>query len=357
MKRMISLIISSLFLLSVLLFTCEGTAEGNSKILSEGAFDYCVLEDETVMIVHYNGLETGAQCKIPEKINGRTVTAVDRLAFKNAEEISSIFIPETITSLPDNFLQDCHQLQSITVDKNNLHYASIDGVLFNKDHTELLTFPISKTKESYSAPAGVKIIGTCAFRFSKAKVIKLPNSVEVIGQHAFDFTNAKRIVLGNGVKKIGIGAFYQNWQQNNGGNLRKILVPKSVTKIGRSAFVMSPQMPTIYGFKGSYIEKYCKKAEINFCSVDLPAPNKTTVKAGEGAITVSYENVKKAQGIQIKIMNEEKSIVKTIHTTESMVKTINNLDASVYKVKVRVFRNVLGTRVYSPWSVQSVRVK
>ena len=188
-------------------------------------------------------------------------------------------------------------------------------------------------------------------------MIKLPGSVEVIGQHAFDFTNAKRIVLGSGVKEIGVGAFYQNWRQNNGGNLRKLFVPKSVTKIGRSAFVMSPQMPTIYGYAGSYIEKYCRKTGIDFVKVDLPAPGKTTVKAGKGAITVNYENVKKAQGIQIKIVNEEESILKTVRTTASVVKTISHLDAGVYKVKVRVFRNVLGTSVYSPWFIQSVRVK
>ncbi|MDE7125670.1 MAG: leucine-rich repeat domain-containing protein, partial [Muribaculaceae bacterium] len=80
---------------------------------------------------------------------------------KCPEGKTSVEIPNTVTTIGIRAFDDCHTLSSITVDSENKAYASADGVLYDKDITELITCPEGKT--SVEIPGSVTIIANSAF--------------------------------------------------------------------------------------------------------------------------------------------------------------------------------------------------
>ena len=78
----------------------------------------------------------------------------------------------------------------MTVDPDNPDYAGIDGVLFNKDATELIFCP-RKRQGDYVIPASVEKIRVNAFRDCAGLTsIFIPASVKEIESEAFEKCNA-----------------------------------------------------------------------------------------------------------------------------------------------------------------------
>lgn len=122
-------------------------------------------------------------------------------------------------------------LTEIKVGDNNQYYCSVDGVLFNKDKTELIAFPRSKSVEGYQIPDTVKKIGGNAFRNREDLTsIVIPESVTCIGNYAFTGTNLTSITIPDSVRYIGAYAF------NNCKELTDVKIGSGVTVIGAAAF-------------------------------------------------------------------------------------------------------------------------
>lgn len=70
------------------------------------------------------------------------------------------------------------------VDESNANYSSLDGVLYNKDKTKLISVPIGT--RSITIPDTVKEIGRFAFAYCyNLKEITLPKSVEAVDAESF----------------------------------------------------------------------------------------------------------------------------------------------------------------------------
>ncbi len=118
---------------------------------------------------------------------GNSVTNIGSSAFRNCDGLTSVTIPNSVTSIGENAFQYCHGLTSINVNKDNLEYSSQEGVLFNKEKTILILYPIKKAASSYVIPSSVTSIEEMAFRSSSLTSVTIPNSVTSIGQHAFQY--------------------------------------------------------------------------------------------------------------------------------------------------------------------------
>lgn len=81
--------------------------------------------------------------------------------------VKSLYFPETVEYLSSHFFGQAQELEDITVAPGNLYYSSLDGVLFNKDRTELLRYPVEKKDEAYSVPDGVRWIEDDAFLIAR----------------------------------------------------------------------------------------------------------------------------------------------------------------------------------------------
>lgn len=77
----------------------------------------------------------------------------------------SVTIPDSVTDISIGAFYGCEELKNIEVSEGNSKYSSKDGVLFNKDKTELITYPSGKEEESYSIPESVTSIGSDAFGY------------------------------------------------------------------------------------------------------------------------------------------------------------------------------------------------
>ena len=133
-------------------------------------------------------------------------------------------------------------MSNIYVDISNVNYLSKDGILFSKDKTELVCYPIEKNASSYIVPNGVISIGDVAFGgcISLTEII-IPNSVTSIGDYAFnDCTSLTEIIIPDGVTSIGEGAF---WGCTS---LTSITIPNSVTSIGNYSFGDSYKLEDVY---------------------------------------------------------------------------------------------------------------
>ena len=122
--------------------------------------------------------------------------------------MTSVEIPNSVTSIENNAFKYCTGLTSINVAEDNSNYASIDGVLYSKDKTTVITCPHGKTG-SVTIPNGVTSIdGSTFYEHTGLTSITIPNSVtEISGSAFYGCTGLTSVTIGNGVTSIGNGVF------------------------------------------------------------------------------------------------------------------------------------------------------
>ena len=117
-----------------------------------------------------------------------SVTSIGASAFSGCTSLESVTIGSGVEQLDiDAFFEDsnapasCRRLANITVSPENKTYSSVDGVLFNKDKSELLAYPIGNKRSSYTIPDGVTKIDQKAFYGCRyIETLTIPASVKEI---------------------------------------------------------------------------------------------------------------------------------------------------------------------------------
>jgi hypothetical protein len=155
----------------------------------------------------------------------------------NEAAAGKLTIPDTIdgnpvTSIESSAFYDCTSLTTIEVGAENVNYADVNGVLFNKEKTVLHTYPAGKTGASYVIANSVTTIGDSAFYGCNSLTsVTIGNGVTTIGDSAFYGCNSlTSVTIGNGVTTIGDSAFYDC------NSLTSVTIGNGVTSIGERAF-------------------------------------------------------------------------------------------------------------------------
>ncbi|MDO4543123.1 MAG: leucine-rich repeat domain-containing protein [Clostridia bacterium] len=86
-------------------------------------------------------------------------------------------------------------------------FCEVDGVVFNHDMTELLSYPLDKKDKSYTVPDSVIRISPEAFAYSQVESVSFGEGVQEIGARAFYGSGIKSITLPASVQYIGEYAF------------------------------------------------------------------------------------------------------------------------------------------------------
>lgn len=187
-------------------------------------------------ITRYKGPDSG-EVVIPKTIGGYEVKWIgDRYSgaavFQGCTGITSIVIPDSVISIDRSAFSGCTSLAEITVSPDNKNYSSVDGVLFNKDGSELIIYPKGNGRSAYTVPDGVTSISGSAFSgCTSLKEIVIPDSVTSIGESAFSgCTSLSKVKLSNNLTKIEAETF------SGCTSLTEIDIPDSVTSIGGSVF-------------------------------------------------------------------------------------------------------------------------
>ena len=163
---------------------------------------------------------TFSECgNITSVIIPNTVTTIGSAAFYGCTGLTSVTIPNGITSIASSAFADCTSLTSITIPNTvtTIGYAAFYGC------TSLTSITIPNT---------VTTIGSAAFwKCTSLTSVTIPDSVTSIGNAAFyGCTSLTSVTIGNGVTIIDITAFSRCT------SLTSVAIPNSVTSIGNAAF-------------------------------------------------------------------------------------------------------------------------
>lgn len=132
---------------------------------NEQLFDFEFTPDNTAVIVkHYRG--TAADVTIPSCYKGKPVTAINNAAFPNSA-VTSVTIPDSVTSIPDAAFVNCSQLTNISIPNSVTYigFSAFDGCASLKS----ITLPSSLRTIGNSAFAGCPSLMTVTYPGSKTQ--------------------------------------------------------------------------------------------------------------------------------------------------------------------------------------------
>lgn len=150
------------------------------KVIGENAFSCCwnlksVTIPSGVQEIQQKAFYTCANLEELTLSNG--VTSIGKVAFECCSNLTNIVIPESVQEIGYGAFNRCKSLRSVNItkstadfsqkifdkcdsldeilaDDDNTRYCSIDGLLFNKDKTELILYPMAK-KDDFCVPNGL----------------------------------------------------------------------------------------------------------------------------------------------------------------------------------------------------------
>ncbi len=169
-----------------------------------------------------------------------SVTTIGSYAFYSCSALASVTIPANLTSIGSYAFSYCTALTSINVDPANTNYASVDGILYNKDITTLIQCPSGRSG-SVIIPGTVTTVGANAFSYCYAlTAVTIPSSVTKIDNEAFYYcTGLTSVTIPASVTTIGSYAFYECT------GLTNVTIPASVTSIGSYAFAYCSSLTSV----------------------------------------------------------------------------------------------------------------
>ena len=215
--------------------------------ISDGAFFGCtrltgLTIPNSVKSIGESAFE-GCECLTSITIPN-SVTSIGSFAFSLCS-LTSVTIPNSVTSIGYYAFGLCEDLKSINVSGQNSHYSSQDGILFNKNKTEIIIFPCAKSGK-YVIPSSVTSIGDYAFEYCEGLTgVTIPSSVKSIGEGAFSSCiGLTSVTIPNSVTSIGDFAF------SCCEDMTSITIGSSVNSIGDFAFDECTSLKNIY-YNGS----------------------------------------------------------------------------------------------------------
>ena len=152
-------------------------------------FDFEFTPDNTAVIVtnyKYNG--AAADVTIPSRYQGKPVTTIGHAAFFNSA-VTSVTIPDSVTSISDSAFINCPQLTNISI-PNSVTYIGFSA------------FNSCTSLKSITLPSSLSSISKALFSgCSQLTTIHIPVSVTSIGNCAFDDCPSLMTVTYPGSKK------------------------------------------------------------------------------------------------------------------------------------------------------------
>ena len=138
-----------------------------------------------VTIIKYSAFQNCTD--LTEVTFGNSITTIENTAFYYCTSLKQVTIPKSVTNIGVNVFFYCTALTHINVDAANPAYSSENGVLFNKDKTTLLRYPVAKPGATYTVPKSVTCIGENAFgQCTALKELTLSENVSKIESYAFE---------------------------------------------------------------------------------------------------------------------------------------------------------------------------
>ena len=154
-----------------------------------------------------------------QKDESKPISTIPQFCFNCDEKVETIYIGKSVKEIDGKAFFTCKTLKNFIVDEENEYYCDIDGVLYNKDKTEIICYPMNhpqylREKYGYNDTIWADNENNLEFRARyEADVLTyvLPSTVETIGELAFYDLPLAALYLPEGLKRIETMAITKNW--------------------------------------------------------------------------------------------------------------------------------------------------
>lgn len=242
--------------------------DSNEQDVTEGLAFY-PLPDGTYAVGAGNTIYMN-EIKIPSTYRGKAVTAIVKLGFYGAENLTEIEIPDGVTSIGESAFAYCTSLTGVGIPASvtkigedafdsceSLRWVDITDIeaWCNISFESSSANPLCYAGElclNYTPltelviPENITSISAYTFQGCTSLLsVEIPDSVNYVGYYAFsDCNNLANVKIGKNVETIDAYAF--------GGclDLSRIEIPDSVTVIGEGAFIWCDSLSSVTIGKG-----------------------------------------------------------------------------------------------------------
>lgn len=188
-----------------------------------------------------------SSCRLTALYFNDQLTTIDCYAINNCTAITSIHIPASVVTIRPDALR-APKLTEITVASDNPEYISIDSVLYAKDMTELIQYPVSRPDTTFSVPDSVTNIFTSALRGAvHLKALYMSDSVKRINAYALsEMPSLTTVRLSDSITHLSDRVLAYNT------SITEYTMPKQLKVIDKSALQGCPEL-TCVKFQGNAI--------------------------------------------------------------------------------------------------------
>ena len=265
-KRLISLLVAVCMMITMLPLSAVTAfaADTSTELKADDGtyrYAYTVNADGNATITNFLGPVKSAETPapytitVPTKLDGRKVTGLGESSFSGTyspdhpknynlrsfcNQIQSVTIPESVTSIGKSAFEHCSKLDSLTIKG----VATSIGAFAFASCTSLTSLSLvgsfqtigdfafaSCGMTSLTIDATITSIEKYAFSSSSLTSLSLTGNVQKIGDYAFTYcTSLTSLSLTGNIQKIGDHAF------DSCSSLNTVTLPKSLTSIGSHAF-------------------------------------------------------------------------------------------------------------------------
>jgi len=285
MKRLIMSIVAF-----AAVFAAKADYETQSETVGETMWYYIVTNGTAMVTGARNANDSSwttyplGDIVIPSSLGGSPVTAVKDYSFRYTTSISSVVIPDSVTTIgmesfcfcgnltslkigsglktigADSLINN-ENLQTLVVAEGNPNFTSQGGLLMNKAKTKVVA--CAGSVASVSIPSTVVEIGPSAFSRCAISSVTLPASLKTLGEQSFYYcTNLTALTIPAGVANIPYAAFsgcsalaslnlgsvktIGEYAFSDCNSLTSVTIPNTTTTISGDAFSYCRSLETVH---------------------------------------------------------------------------------------------------------------
>jgi len=194
-------------------------------------YQFDALEDGTYELVKFSnpGNITTLTIDKTDAPDPKPITVLHEFAFNCDEKITEITVGKDVRQIDGKTFYSCWALRNIKVDPENAFYCDVDGVLYDKDMTTLICYPIDHDKylrEQYGytdlkddAGKPMEELWGPTETYDEAFMEKynretrtyvVPSTVTTLGELSLNYSNITDLYLPEGLKTIETFAVFKN---------------------------------------------------------------------------------------------------------------------------------------------------
>lgn len=234
--------IKKIIVVITLLIAISAAIVLSTQAVHSDEYKYEQLEDGTYELIKYSNpgsvkevtVDYVVDIKTGEKDMTKPVTKIHEFAFNCDETLNTITIGKDVKEIDGKSIYSCWWVSNVFVDDENEYLCDIDGVVYNKDVTELIHYPCDHDKQLRIENGYDKLVdddgkpmeelwGTTR-KYDEAfyrqynrdtRTYVIPSTVTKIGELALAYSNIVDLYIPEGVTVMDNMAIFKNTVLNN----------------------------------------------------------------------------------------------------------------------------------------------